>query len=75
MKRLWSRIKSFFTTPVEEPVPEQQVVEVHRLSKEAYEQLVSRLPSIGLPRNAEEASYLVGIQLVLAELRKGYVIG
>lgn len=73
MRRLWSKIKNYFTPPEPVKVPEQY--EVHRLSSDAYEQLVSRLPKPGIPRNGEEAAFMVGVQIVLAELREGYVVG
>lgn len=72
--RLWSWIKNLFTTKVPEKVLRAEY-EVHRLSAEAYAELEQRLPKIGTPRNSEEACTLVGIQMVLAELRRGYVIG
>ena len=73
MPRLWSKIKKWFSP--EPPQKETELYQVHRLSAEAYAQLESRLPNIGLPRTPEEAAYQVGMQHVLAELRKGFVIG
>lgn len=73
MLRLWSKIKNFFSPPPAKVLTGEY--EIHRLSAEAFAQLELRLTKPGLPRNVEEAAYMVGIQVVLSELRKGFVVG
>jgi hypothetical protein len=53
----------------------QELIPTHRLSLDAYRQLLTKLPKIGVPRTAEEACTMVGIQMVLSLLREGYVVG
>lgn len=48
--------------------------EFHRMSEEAYKQLVAQLPKLGMPREGIEAATLVGVQMVLNKLRDGFVI-
>ena len=69
----WALLKLEPESPT--PLPSTQPGEVRRLGRAEYLQLESKLPKLGTPRNSEEACTLVGIQLVLAELRKGFVVG
>lgn len=58
------------------PKPEQttKVVEVHRLSQEAYKALEASLPQTQ-PSPNYSAEWLLGIQHVLKKLREGFVTG
>lgn len=58
----------------QKPVPPTKVVEVFRLNQLAYDELEKSLPKIGSTANQIEAGYLLGIQLVLAKLRAGFVV-
>lgn len=55
----------------------KRVTEVHRLSKEAYEVLETKLRPLIVTTNttAIETSFTLGQQSVLELLRKGFVIG
>lgn len=52
-------------------------VEKHRLSTEAYEQLVKQCPGIAVTNETAtlQAGYQLGIQFVLGKLREGFVVG
>jgi len=54
-----------------------KVTEVHRLSTEAYGKLEKALPAVPFvtaETTAHQAGFLIGVQLVLAKLREGYVV-
>lgn len=53
-----------------------QPKEFHRLSLEAYEQLVKALPGPAVDNDLSEhrAGFLLGIQFVLQRLREGFVV-
>lgn len=50
-------------------------IQVHRLTKEAYEQLEKQVANPGVNSNTTpvEAAYKLGVQAVLQALRKGWV--
>lgn len=50
-----------------------QVKEVHRLSDAAYRELEKSLPATSVPQDGVQAAFHLGIQHVLATLRKGFV--
>lgn len=52
---------------------EQKVVEVHRLTSQAYKQLEQSLPKPVNPTDGIAAAYNLGIQHVLSVLRNGFV--
>lgn len=55
-----------------------KVVELHRLSQESYGKLEKELPAmpfVTADTTAHQAGFLLGVQLVLAKLRTGYVVG
>lgn len=47
---------------------------VHRLSREAYEQLEKQLPQPTAPLDGTRAAYQLGIQYVLQVLRQGFTV-
>lgn len=51
--------------------------EVHRLTKESYEQLEKQVSHVGINSSTTptEAAYKLGVQSVLQVLRTGWVIG
>lgn len=50
-----------------------QEKEVHRLSQEAYRQLEQQMPA-PIAKDAIQAAFNLGVQHVLAALRKGFVV-
>jgi hypothetical protein len=54
---------------------EVKAVITNRLTPEAMRQLEKELPKLGVPKDAHEAGVLIGVQMVLDKLRKGFVIG
>lgn len=75
LKNIWSRLQGYLQPPAPVAPVEIQEVIVHRLSREMYEQLEKNLPKLGTPRTDLEAATTIGVQLVLAELRRGIVVG
>lgn len=70
---LKSIIKFFF--PNIQKVVEKEVI-VQTLSREAYEKLASRLPNCMVTGSDSDtvAAHKLGVQLALAEIRKGLVV-
>lgn len=58
------------------PVPVQvEVVQMHRLNIDQYQALVDQCPRLASPNDPIQAGVMVGAQIVLEKLRKGYVVG
>ena len=53
-----------------------KTIELHRLSTDAYEQLLKVLPGPAVDNDlsAHRAGFLLGIQHVLQKLREGFVV-
>lgn len=53
------------------------VQEVHRLTKESYEQLEKQVSNAGVNSQTTptEAAFKLGVQYVLQQVRQGWVIG
>lgn len=59
------------------PSQEPKDISTHylgRLTPEAYDQLEKQLPKLGPTNSPIEAGVLIGVQMVLAKLRAGFVI-
>jgi len=55
-----------------------KVTELHRLSQESYDALEKQLPAVPFvtaDTTSHQAGFLLGVQMVLAKLRTGYVVG
>ena len=75
---IWTtRLGSLLTIDTEGSFMEQTqspvIVETHVLSASSYDILVKRLPQLGLVSDPITAGTMIGIQLVLQELRRGFV--
>lgn len=55
----------------------QAIQEVHRLTKESYEQLEKQVSNAGVNSQTTptEAAFKLGVQYVLQQVRQGWVIG
>ena len=52
---------------------EGRVVEYHVLTPSSYHALLQKLPKLGVTNDPIHAGILIGIQMVLQELRDGFV--
>lgn len=52
---------------------EERVIEYHVLTTSSYNALLQKLPKLGVTNDPIHAGILIGIQMVLQELRNGFV--
>lgn len=60
-----------------DPKTRLNVIDLHRLSPEAYASLVRQCPVIAVTNDTQphQAGFQLGVQYVLQKLREGWVIG
>lgn len=58
------------------PEPKPTITEIHRLSRPVYEDLEKKFSKLIVTSQttAHEAGYQLGVQAILQELRRGYVV-